>query len=280
MNPMKTKRLTFSFILAFPACLFLSVRPGTAQADPELESFRELMEMDWEEVFSDSCTGDWRNAWVLDGEKARVSNGPEGMDFYGGPVPAEDASHSVLWTRESFRGDVKVEYRYTRLDSARRFVNILYLFASGSGAEGYPVDILEWPEKRNVPAMKIYYNHMNLLHISYAAFENTNTRKLNDYIRARRYLTETGKGLEGTELEPGYFRTGLFRTGETSRITVLRKGNDLYMHVRAPGKEKLCHWDLSGFPPVDQGRIGLRHMGSRRARYRDFRIFELERSGD
>ena len=68
--------------------------------------------------------------------------------------------------------------------------------------------------------MRNYYDHMNLLHISYAAFENTNTEEGNDYIRARRYL--------------------------------------------------------SGFPGLQTGRVGIRHMGSRASRYKDFRVYQRE----
>ena len=239
------------------------------------EAFREACGLDWHVVFKDRGTGAWEKEWSLDGAKAKVLNTDRGMEFYAGPVPAEDASHSVLWTKRSFRGDIRVEYEYTRLDSATRYVNILYLLATGSGAEGYPKDIMQWSGKRNIPAMRIYFNNMNLLHISYAAFDNTNTDGDNDYIRARRYLPGTGKGLQGTGLVPDYYRTGLFLPGEKYRITVIKHGNDLYMQVRHGKEEKICHWDISGFPTLMDGRIGLRQMGSRAARYRNFKVYEL-----
>jgi hypothetical protein len=248
---------------------------AASNQDPVANSFQELMQLDWKEVFHDRGDAQWEANWSLDGDKAKILCSGEGMEFYAGPVPAEDASHAVLWTRKSFGGDVKVEYEFTRLDSALKYVNILYLYAAGSGAEGYPEDILEWSEKRSVPAMKIYFDHMNLLHISYAAFENSNSEKGNDYIRARRYLPETGMGLEGTELMPAYFRTGLFRTGEPHRIVVIKYENDLYMQIGNHENEMRCHWDLSGFPVPNEGRIGLRHMGGRAARYKDFTVCEI-----
>lgn len=239
------------------------------------DAYREALGLDWHMVLKDRGKGDWKKFWFLDGTKARILNTGKGMEFFAGPVPAEDASHSVLWTKKDFHGDIRVEYEYTRLDSSTRYVNIIYLLASGSGAAGYPVNIREWSGKRSVPAMKIYYNHMNLLHISYAAFNNDNNERGNDYIRARRYLPETEKGLQGTGLVPDYFRTGFFRPGETCRITVIRHGNDLFMHIREGMEEKICHWDISGFPPLAEGRIGLRQMGSRAARYRNFKVYEL-----
>ena len=239
------------------------------------DAYREALGLGWHMVLKDRGTGDWKKDWFLDGAKARVRNTGKGMEFFAGPVPAEDASHSVLWTKRSFHGDIRVEYDYTRLDSATRYVNILYLLATGSGTGAYPENIKEWSDKRTIPAMRIYFNHMNLLHISYAAFDNTNTEKGNDYIRARRYLPETGRGLQGTDLVPDYFRTGFFMPGETYRITVIRHGDDLFMHILKGKEVKLCHWDISGFPPLTEGRIGLRHMGSRAARYRNFKVYEL-----
>ena len=53
-----------------------------------------------------------------------------------GPVPRENASHAVLWTKQSFAGDVKIEYEYTRTDDANQYVNILYIQATGSAAAG------------------------------------------------------------------------------------------------------------------------------------------------
>lgn len=77
----------------------------------------------------------------------------------------------------------------------------------------------------------------------------------------------------GTELSPDHFRTGLFTTGVHHKITVVKKGNDLYMHLRNSEKELLCHWRNESFPPIREGRIGLRHLYTRAARYRGFRVW-------
>lgn len=245
-----------------------------AQCDSS--AFNRIRSMGWEETFCDSGEKNWQNLWSLDGEKARVSNDGKGRVFRAGPVPGEDASHSVLWTRQVFEGNVMVEYEYTRLDSATKYVNIIYLLASGSGSKGFPNDILAWSDKREVPAMKMYYNHMNLLHISYAAFENTNDDPGADYIRARRYLPETGKGLQGTGLKPDYEKSGFFAPGKPCRITVIKYEENLFMKISGEGREMTCHWDLSGVPDVPAGRIGLREMGSRSARYDNFRVSQLK----
>ena len=126
----------------------------------------------------------------------------------------------VLWTRESFEGDLKIEYDYTRLDSETRCVNILYIQATGSGEEPYAKDITEWSELRRVPAMRMYFNHMNTYHISYAAFPNN--EDTTQYIRGRRYMPNA-TGLEGSNLDPDYFPEGLFEPRVPHKITVIKK---------------------------------------------------------
>jgi len=234
--------------------------------------FQELAKAEWRQVFHDPCTGNWQDAWFLDGRKATVTNGPDGMTFAAGPTAGDDACHAVLWTRESFQGDLKIEYEYTRTDRAVRNVTILYIQATGSGDAGHPKDIAAWSALRSVPSMRLYFNHMNTYHISYAAFGQKNDGPKEDYIRARRYMPDAGKGLAGTELKDEYARTGLFKTGVPYRITVIKKGRELFLHIRGDGQEKLCHFRNDALPPIIEGRIGLRHMYTRGARYRDFRV--------
>ena len=65
---------------------------------------------------------------------------------------------------------------------------------------------------------------------------------------------------------------GLFKIGVPYRITVIKKDRELFMHIRGDGREKLCHFLGNALPPIVEGRIGLRHMYTRGARYRDFRV--------
>ena len=250
----------------------LAAEPG----DSSMDTFDDLRRAPWLEVFSDPGTGDWTRNWFLDGEQATVQATPQGMELRAGPNAGDDASHAVLWTRESFTGDLKMEYEFTRLDHATEFVVILYLQATGSGTEPYVEDLAAWRDLRTVPSMRTYFNHVNTYHISYAAFDIGNSDPGNDYIRARRYLPESGKGLEGTELRPSYDHTGLFATGVPHQMTVIKSGQDLYLHVQGPEKSMLCHWHNADLPPVLAGRIGLRHMYTRQARYRNLRIAERQ----
>ena len=207
--------------------------------------------------------------WFLDGQQATVENSPQGLELSAGPEFKNDAHHMVLWTRQSFTGDLKIDFEYTRLDAETRCVNILYVQATGSGVGPYTTDIAQWSKLRTVPAMQMYFNHMHTYHISYAAYPNDQTTE--DYIRARRYLPEAD-GLRGTDLAPDYFQTGLFQTGVPHKITVIKRGQELFMHIRNAQKQLLCHWKNESLPPIVGGRIGLRHMYTRSARYREFRV--------
>jgi hypothetical protein len=255
--------------------LFLSLAWLMSNINAQEESFQKLQKLEWEQTFFDPGTEKWDEKWLLDGMKARVYNSPLGMEFYAGPVPREDSSHSVLWTRKSFTGNLKIEYDYTRLDNATKYVNIIYIQATGSGQGDFSEEIFEWSGLRRIPAMRMYYNHMNTYHISYAAYGNKDELDKVDYIRARRYMPESGKGLKGTDLAPDYFDSGLFQPGVKHRITIIKDGNDLYMEIIGPGKRMLCHWKNTSLPPIEKGRIGLRHMASRNARYKNFRVSEI-----
>ncbi|HRZ98401.1 MAG TPA: hypothetical protein P5084_12665, partial [Paludibacter sp.] len=87
---------------------------------------------------------------------------------------------------------------------------------------------------------------------------------------------ERGKGLSGTDLKPDYLRTGLFKTNEKYHITIIRKGDDIFMKTQNADKEYLCHWKTNEFPPLNSGRIGLRLMGSRVSEFGNFKVFDLK----
>ena len=78
----------------------------------------------------------------------------------------------VLWTKESFSGDIKIEYDYIKTDDESRCVNILYIQATGDEEGVYEKDISKWGKLREIPAMKTYFENMNTFHISYSAFGN------------------------------------------------------------------------------------------------------------
>ena len=249
--------------------LFLVGCVSQSPPPPDEAAFDTASAGKWKSIFSDACTGDWTEQWFLDGEVGRVATGPDGMELVAGPEFANDAHHLVLWTKEVFEGDLKIEYDYTRLDDETRCVNILYIQATGSGEEPYVADITEWNELRRVPAMKMYFDHMNTYHISYAAFPNTAENE--SYIRARRYMPNA-TGLKGSDLEPDYYPEGLFAPGVKHHITVIKRDRDLLMRVENPDQIYYCRMTNSKHPIITGGRIGLRHMYTRSARYKNMRI--------
>jgi len=240
---------------------------------PEQTAFETANDRQWEDIFFDAGTGDWTRQWFLDGKVGEVTNGPDGMTLTAGPEFLNDAHHMVLWTKEAFEGDLKIEYDYTRLDDETRCVNILYIQATGSGEGPYLKDIAEWNELRRVPAMRMYFDHMNTYHISYAAFPNDEDST--SYIRGRRYMPGES-GLEGTGLDPDYYPKGLFKPGVPHQITVIKKDRDLFM--RAGNSEQVAYFHMQNpdLPIIEEGRIGLRHMFTRSARYKNFRVSVLQ----
>lgn len=214
--------------------------------------------------------------WFADGKKLSLQATRKSLLFRAGPTPASDADHSVLWTNREFGGDLKIEFDFIRRDEATRYVNILYLFAQGSNEPPYEQDITRWNSLREIPAMKQYFDHMNLFHVSFAAFENDNNLPGADYIRARRYRPASGKGLAGTDLKPEYFNTGFFEPGVLHHFTIIRKGDTVWMEIRSGNRRQLYHWTSPQIGSLTSGRIGLRLMGSRASEFNNFKIMADE----
>lgn len=234
-------------------------------------TFSELLQQNWTEQFADDCTQDWKKKWFKDGLRSEIRNTSEGMIFSGGPIPMDNGSHSVLWTRADFSGDIRIEFDFTRLDTITRYVNILYIQATGKQEGPFTEDIADWSALRTIPYMKSYFENMELLHVSYAAFGNQDDKD-EDYVRARRYPTRPDRAFNQTDLEPDYFNTGLFRPGITYHFTVIKTNEHLFFEVTNNEVRKLFYWPLSDVEPLAHGRVGIRHMWTRCSRYANIRI--------
>lgn len=79
-------------------------------------------------------------------------------------------------------------------------------------------------------------------------------------------------GLKGTAMTPDYRFDSLFATGVKHHITVLNCDRDLHLRIENPDGVRYCHLHNGKLPVVTEGRIGLRHMFTRSARYRNFRV--------
>ncbi len=228
----------------------------------------------WNLVLKDKGTKDWTKNWLLDGEIATVENTRKGMHFAAGSEAWNDAHHAVLWTKASFPGDIKIEYDYTRTDTANQFVCILYIQATGDEEENFTKDIMEWKAYRDVPAMRKYFKNMNLLHISYAAFGNEGDGLY--YTRARRYPLPKDKAFNSIVVEPSYDYKGFIKTGQKYHITAIKSGQMLYFKLESKDGVEFFSWDCSNFDPITEGRIGLRHMYTRSAIYKNFKVYTVD----
>lgn len=231
----------------------------------------------WKQVFSDPMHKSWHKKWFLDGEVVDAKNTKDGLTIWGGPEIMNDAHHGVLWTKQEFEGDIRIEYDYTRLDTMLNLtaVTILYVHAQGDGTKENPSDITLWNKERRIPAMKIYFNRMNSYHISYAATEPSGDKKTTvDYIRARRYNPALKGGLKGTDFSAEYMNNNLFKTGVKYHVTFMLDGDQLFFIVEGDGKEVVCKFDRNEHPYLTKGRIGLRHMYTRGAKYENFKVYQ------
>ncbi|MFC6859933.1 hypothetical protein [Zunongwangia atlantica] len=209
-------------------------------------------------------------AWALN-VSFKSGKGARGS---GGNSEWNDAHHAVLWTKDSFSGDVKIEFDYTKTDHENRFVNILYIQATGHGKGVHERDISEWKKKREVPAMREYFENMNVFLISYAAFGNSGDGT--HYIRARRYPKLDEKPFKQTLIEPSYDDQGLFETGKTYHITAIKNKEQLYFKMESKGDQSTFTWDIQKVEPIEQGRIGILLMYTRSAFYKNIKIYTKE----
>lgn len=236
------------------------------------QTFDAFQQRNWSPVFQCDGSGDWTGKFYLDGEKATLKPTEKGIIFAAGPIAKDNASHAVLWTKDKFDGDVKVDFDFTRFDTINRYVNIIYFQARGDGDN--PEDIHSWRDQREIPFMSTYFNNMNLLHVSYAAFGNDNDDP-EDYIRVRRYPVRPDRSFAQMEVEPTYFNTELFQPGFTYHMCFIKTDECLALQVSNDNVNKVFTWNLADIEPVTNGPIGIRHMFCKCSRYKDFTVSQV-----
>jgi len=178
---------------------------------------------------------------------------------------------AVLWTKQSFEGDLRIEYDFKRVDAKHRGVNIIYIQATGDGQKGCVEDISPWSDRRKLAAMSDYFMNMHTYHVSYATDKS-------DYIRGRRYLPLANKGLGGTALSGEHTKVGLFGDKKWIHITLIKQSKQLWMEFKHPDKTLLCQFQNKDKPGIDKGRIGLRLMPGRMSQFKNFRVMSKESS--
>jgi hypothetical protein len=269
------KKLHLAFLLTASLSLDLSSSTHGAETNDSQSNMDEYLAIassnKWQEKMADDGTqGDWKEKWILDSDVSSVKYTPEGMLLVSGPDHKDNGHSMVLWTKESYTGDLKVEYDFTRLDERPQGVNIIYIQATGKEEGEFTKDIMEWAHLRTRAKMPLYWKNMKLLHISYAV--NIHGAE-DEYIRARQYPVKPGGNFnKDTELKEAYFRTGLFKVGVPYRLTTIKRDGKMYFHVKGDGQEKVFDWDLANWPPLNEGRVGLRLMPARQSRFKDIKI--------
>lgn len=224
----------------------------------------------WQAAFADDPKHDWKDDFFLDGATSTVERTDHGLTLKTGAVNKDGSGHAVLWTKQAFDGDVRVEYDFTRLDEAVEHTSVCILYIQATGVGGaFDKDISKWADQRRVAAMDKYYDHMNALHVSYACTGGAE----HDYVRARRYPTK-GNFQTDTLIDPSYERVGIFRTGETWHLAFEKIGQNLSLTATRGDEKHTWKWDTSKFPPVTEGRIGLRQMHGRLSRYENFKVMQ------
>lgn len=247
------------------------------------QEFAKLVASPWRIVLNDSLTRYNPSLWSLDGAQGTIQCSDEGLTLRAGNVLDNDSCHVVLWSRTPFSGDMMVTYDFTRLDYSKgSSVNILYMHAQGVGVGEYERDIMAWSNLRDVAAMRTYFNHMNLYHISYAVtdYGRGEARKdsiVSDYVRARRYNPLEKGGLGGTNLTPEYAHTGLFKPNVTYHITVILslQNNRIYMEVTNEEERQLFWFDIDEDTKLHDGYLGFRQMWQRTSRYKNLNVYQL-----
>lgn len=232
-------------------------------------------------LFEDPMTSNWRDNWFVDGKEVTLEHRDGGLFFSAGTVtkamdPEEyHAHHAVLWTKSEFEGDLRITYEMTRVDQSGYGTTLLYLQAQGTGRGPYAKDISEWNKLREIPAMNLYFENMDLISLSFR--EN---------LRCKRYPLRrpdgerySGKGFIDPMVDYEQLKargTYLFEVEKRAKSVALK------MVEKKTKKVILDHtWNTTlipeelGLREVTKGRIGLRHMSTRQFVYRDFRIERL-----
>lgn len=256
------KFLSFLFVL----CLMPQSFSGTPTSATDKSI--SLYHQNWHEVFFDPGFRDWHERWFLDGNKAHVYNDEEKMILETG-----NKAYAVLWTKESFKGSLKIEYDFLCADSYKQGVNILYIEATGQDKKGYSKDILKWADKRKNAYMSDYYAHMHTYHLSYATGEN-------DYIRGRRYLPDQwlpdAMKLWGTAIKGELAHAGIFDDKSWIHVTVIKRQKSLLVEFRHPQKTINLELINDDKPEISEGRVGLRLMPKRLSYFKNISISELD----
>ncbi len=230
-------------------------------------------------LFEDNMMNNWQNNWFLDGQKAPLEHRENGLYFSGGTITKSDdpenyhAHHAVLWTKQVFEGDIRITYGMTRVDSSDYGNTLLYIQAQGNGKEPFVKDISKWNKLREIPAMSLYFENMDLISLSFR--EN---------LRCKRYPWKDSRGEWYPKrglIEPMVDYEGII-PGKKYSVEVEKRSSSVTLRLYdGETKELLTDftWDTTRIPEeldiIKLGRIGLRHMSTKQFIYKNFKVERL-----
>ncbi len=246
-------------LLAVALSVLLGPIPGSSQAR-------------WIPALVDGGTDRWADRWLLSGDPDRgitVTNGPEGMTLRAGDGTDPRKDHAVLWTRAIFSGDVRIEYDYVVLDryptpiGEGGYCSAVLIHSRVASSAPLPADIGNWSsEQRNSdtsgPALNAVIDGLQL-NYAFVGDPRGNPFRLRS--------------------NPGYRLVGesagvpVFEVGTEYHLVIEKVATTVSIAANPPTGLSVSHSFAS--PEIGQhlyGRIGLRNMNHREARYRNIRI--------
>lgn len=260
----------------FSISVFLCFLEFLAIAENEAKHFEKALNRNWELAFNHQNNTDWKENWFLDGQYARVTSTSGYFEINTEDYDNYKRIYAVLWTKPEFKGDLKIEYDFKKVDDFNKGVNIIYIQARGDGEKGFDQDISLWSDQRKTAAMSDYFLNMHTYHMSYAAFGNDLNVEYKDYIRGRRYLPLENRGMKNTVLDGEYKDSGLFYDHEWIHVTILKKDLEFMVKFEHPKKTMICHFKNNTQPVIHEGRIGLRLMPGRISHFKNFKVSVLK----
>lgn len=63
------------------------------------------------------------------------------------------------------------------------------------------------------------------------------------------------------------------KTNQLYHITAIKSGEKLFFKMESKDGVEVFFWDISEIKPVNSGRVGLRHMYTRSAIYKNIKIY-------
>jgi hypothetical protein len=208
-------------------------------------------------VYSDSCTGNWRDNWLNDAG-GTLRNSADGMRF------VNPERHDVVWFKHAIEGDVRIKCEICNNGDSKN-AHILFIQATGIGGD-YPENILEWQSKRSAANYDLYRYKMNNVGLSMDNPQNQ--------IRFRHNA--------GFLLLKTYAEANLFGKGMHYHIAAQKVGKTVSFEVshQESGEHKTYAATLENKPLINTGHIGFRQMIGRDVTYKNFKVYTRDKPAE